>query len=92
MGCAKGPLASFAGLRPGSTLLDCCRNSTPRAGERGSGIEAAGPDEPERAFEWLERGYAERSALMMWLRWPAWSLLQGDRRYGDLMRRLGLGV
>jgi hypothetical protein len=51
----------------------------------------AGLGEPDRAFEWLERGYAERNGLMMWLRWPVWSSLQGDSRYVGLMRRLGLG-
>jgi serine/threonine-protein kinase len=44
----------------------------------------------DRAFESLETGYAERSAVMMWLRWPLWSSLQSDPRYGALMRRLRL--
>jgi len=45
----------------------------------------------DRAFASLETGYAERSAVMMWLRWPLWSSLEGDPRYGELMKRLRLG-
>jgi len=44
----------------------------------------------ERAVEGLERGYAERNALMMWLRWPLWSSLQSAPRYGALMKQLRL--
>jgi serine/threonine-protein kinase len=50
----------------------------------------AGLGEPDRAFLWLERGYAERNGLMMWLRWPVWSSLRSDPRYGELLKRLGL--
>jgi eukaryotic-like serine/threonine-protein kinase len=45
----------------------------------------------DRAFDSLERGYAERNAVMMWLRWPLWSSLESDPRYRELMRRLRLG-
>jgi Flp pilus assembly protein TadD len=51
----------------------------------------AGLGELDRAFEWLEQGYAERNGAMMWLRWPVWNSLRGDPRYSELMRRLGLG-
>jgi tetratricopeptide (TPR) repeat protein len=51
----------------------------------------AGLDEPEPAFEWLDRGLAERNAVMALLRWPPWSSLQSDPRYRDLEKRLGLG-
>ncbi len=47
---------------------------------------------PDRAFEWLERGYAERNAVLIWFRWPLWSSLRTDPRYGDLLRRLRLGA
>jgi serine/threonine-protein kinase len=47
---------------------------------------------PDQAFAWLERGFAERNGVMMWFRWPLWSSLQTDRRYGDLMKRLRLGA
>jgi len=46
----------------------------------------------DRALESLERGYAERNAVIMWLRWPLWSSLEGDPRYAELMKRLGLGA
>jgi eukaryotic-like serine/threonine-protein kinase len=44
----------------------------------------------ERALEGLERGYAERNGVMMWLRWPLWGSLRPDPRYGTLMKRLQL--
>ena len=47
--------------------------------------------EVDQAFECLERGFAERNAIMMWFRWPLWDSLRTDPRYGQLMKRLGLG-
>lgn len=63
-------------------------------GVRGASFFAAihtGLNEPDQAFEWLERGYAERNAMMVLLRWPVWSSLQSDARYRELEKRLGLG-
>jgi len=51
----------------------------------------AGLDEPDQAFEWLERGLTERNAAMVLLRWPMWSSLRVDPRYRALEKRLGLG-
>jgi hypothetical protein len=44
-----------------------------------------------KAFEYLEKAYAEQdSELMACIRFPAFDLLHSDPRYADLMRRLGL--
>jgi serine/threonine protein kinase/tetratricopeptide (TPR) repeat protein len=47
--------------------------------------------EVDQAFECLERGFAERNAIMMWFKWPLYTSLRTDSRYGELMKRLGLG-
>ncbi|HSB19478.1 MAG TPA: tetratricopeptide repeat protein [Anaeromyxobacteraceae bacterium] len=48
--------------------------------------------ERDRAFEWLERAYQERSTWLPWLGvGPGLAELRGDPRFRDLMRRLGLG-
>jgi hypothetical protein len=50
-------------------------------------------DERDEAFAWLERAYAERvSALpIMLVAHPAFDSLRDDPRFGNLLRRMGLG-
>jgi serine/threonine protein kinase/tetratricopeptide (TPR) repeat protein len=44
-----------------------------------------------KAFEYLEKAYAEQDAeLMACIRFPAFDALRGDARFKELMRRLGL--
>jgi eukaryotic-like serine/threonine-protein kinase len=44
-----------------------------------------------KAFEYLEKAYAEQDAeLMACIRFPAFDVLKSDPRYGEFMRRLGL--
>lgn len=51
-----------------------------------------GLGEFERAFEWLEKTFAERDAWLIWLRVePQLDPLRSDTRFADLLRRLGLG-
>lgn len=46
--------------------------------------------EKDQAFAWLERAYEERSFLMMYLKVaPKLDPLRSDRRYADLLRRVG---
>jgi len=48
-------------------------------------------DEKEIAFEWLEKAYRERTALLVWLYPdPMADPLRSDPRFEDLMRRIGL--
>jgi hypothetical protein len=45
----------------------------------------------DAAFRWLERAYAERSNMMRSLKVnPNLDPLRGDRRFADLLRRVGL--
>jgi len=47
----------------------------------------------EHAFEWLEKGYHERSSWLVELRVdPVWDLVRSDPRYTDLLRRIGYKV
>jgi eukaryotic-like serine/threonine-protein kinase len=51
----------------------------------------AGLGDKDRAFESLEKGYAERSGGMSYLKTdPFWYNLRSDPRYVDLLRRMGL--
>jgi tetratricopeptide (TPR) repeat protein len=46
--------------------------------------------EPDRALEWLNRAFAERSPSLVWARVsPAHRVLHDDPRYHDLLRRIG---
>jgi serine/threonine-protein kinase len=51
----------------------------------------AGLGDADAAFQWLERGYAERSSFMGWARAdPAFVSLHSDPRWVPLLRRMGL--
>ncbi len=51
----------------------------------------AGLGEKDEAFRLLEKGYEERSAGMPYLAVdPFWDGMHSDRRYADLLRRMGL--
>jgi tetratricopeptide (TPR) repeat protein len=51
----------------------------------------AGLGEKEEAFKWLERGYQEREAALLFLRVePTYDPLRSDPRFADLLRRIGL--
>ena len=47
--------------------------------------------EKEKAFEWLEKAYEQRTYLMMYLKVaPNLDSLRSDHRFTDLQRRVGL--
>ena len=51
----------------------------------------AAMSEPDQAFATLERGYAERSPSLQFLKVdPAFDTLRSDARFQDLLRRMGL--
>jgi TolB-like protein len=51
----------------------------------------AGLRDDDQAFGWLERAYAERSSRLTYLRvLPEFDGLRSDRRFGALLRRIGL--
>ena len=46
--------------------------------------------EKDKAFEWFEQAYEERSALMAFLKVdPSLKTIRGDARFADLLRRVG---
>jgi hypothetical protein len=46
--------------------------------------------ENDRAFEFLDKAYSERSSWLVELRVdPIWDSLRSDPRYADLLRRIG---
>ena len=51
----------------------------------------AGLGQKDQALVWLEKGYQERSAWMVWLKVdPRLDVLRSDQRFQDLVRRIGL--
>jgi len=53
----------------------------------------AGLNEPERAFEWLERGHSARNDMMTYLKVDArLDGLRSDPRFARLLRRVGLSA
>jgi eukaryotic-like serine/threonine-protein kinase len=51
----------------------------------------AGLGDRDKAFEWLERAYNERSSGLTWLKAePMLDSIRSDHRYSDLVRRMGL--
>lgn len=54
-----------------------------------SALVFAGLDEKDRAFEWLERAYQERSTVLAYLQIdPRLDPVRSDPRYAELLRRL----
>ena len=49
----------------------------------------AGLRDNDRAFEWMERAYLERSDWLTGLLHPAWDRIRSDPRFADMMRRVG---
>ena len=55
-----------------------------------SALVYGGLEEKDRAFEWLERAYQERSTVLAYLQLdPRLANLRGDPRFSDLLRRVG---
>ena len=44
----------------------------------------------DRAFDWLDRSYQQRHPSLRFIDGPAFAQLEGDPRYRDLRRRIGL--
>ena len=47
-------------------------------------------DDVDGAIDWLERSYQQRHPLLRWIDGPGFACLDGDPRYRDLRRRIGL--
>jgi DNA-binding winged helix-turn-helix (wHTH) protein/lipoprotein NlpI len=56
----------------------------------GLALVHAGLGETDSTFDWLDRAFAERSHWLVWLRLdPRWKTLRSDRRFAELVRRVG---
>jgi tetratricopeptide (TPR) repeat protein len=54
-------------------------------------IAYVGLGERDKAFEWLDKAYEERTPFALFLKpSPFWDPLRADRRFADLLRRVGL--
>ncbi|MDH2900891.1 MAG: adenylate/guanylate cyclase domain-containing protein [archaeon] len=50
-----------------------------------------GLDDKEKAFEWLERAYEDRSSWLVWMKVePRFDILRSDSRFDSLLARMGL--
>jgi tetratricopeptide (TPR) repeat protein len=50
-----------------------------------------GLGEKDKAFEWLNKAYDERSNWLVWLKAdPRWAPLKDDKRYTELVNKIGL--
>ncbi len=57
----------------------------------GLALVYAGLGENDQAFAWLNKGYAERTHWLVWLKLdPRWDSMRSDPRFQDLLRRVGL--
>jgi tetratricopeptide (TPR) repeat protein len=51
----------------------------------------AGLGDKAQTFEWLEKTYEDHSLLFSFIKvWPQFDSLRGERRFQDLLRRMGL--
>src|SRR5690606_526427 len=54
-------------------------------------VVCAGLGDKEQTLMWLEKGYKDRSFLMIWLKVePQFDPLRGDPRFDRLVQRIGL--
>ena len=50
-----------------------------------------GLNDRDRAFEWLEKAFEDRSWGILWLKVdPRFDQLRADQRFASLLRRMGL--
>ena len=57
----------------------------------GFALVYAGLDEKEQAFQWLNKAFEEHSCWLVWLKTdPRWEPLSSDKRFAELVHRVGL--
>ena len=57
----------------------------------GVALVYAGLGERDKAFHSLDKSYEERSNFLVWLKVdPRWAPIRSDKRYAELVRRVGL--
>jgi serine/threonine-protein kinase len=51
----------------------------------------AGLSETDKVFEYLEKAYEDRANWLVWLKLdPRWDSMRSDKRFADLVKRVGL--
>ena len=57
----------------------------------GVALVYAGLDEKDNVFKWLDQAYEERSNWLVWVKSdPRWIPFQSDKRYAELVNKVGL--
>jgi len=57
----------------------------------GMALIYAGLGEKDNAFHWLDKSYEEHSNFLVWLKVdPRWASIRSDKRYAELIRKVGL--
>jgi TolB-like protein/Tfp pilus assembly protein PilF len=57
----------------------------------GVALVYAGLGDKDKAFEWINKAYDERSNWLVWLKSdPRWSPIHSDKRFAELVHRVGL--
>ena len=74
-------------------ILDTMNSLSPSKFVTSYGIALVyvGIGDKDKAFEWLKKAYEERSNWMVWLKSdPRWATITSDKRYTELVRKVGL--
>ena len=88
---ALGHLYAISGNRAEATKIIDELLQQPHPSPVAIAIVYTGLGDLDRAFEWLERGYRERSDWLIYLpSYPFYDPLRGDPRFKDLLRRMKL--
>jgi len=86
-------LAALGQADEGEAILSRLEDESQRQYFRGEivAIGYAALGNLDRAFAWLERAYQARSAGLLYLKLdPGYGPLRSDRRFGDLVKRIGV--
>jgi hypothetical protein len=93
MACLASAHASAGNLDVASSLLENLRSRSKRetVKPRCFVLVCAAVGEPDQAFYWLDRAYAAHDPFLFFLRvMPLYDPLRSDRRFDDMLRRLGI--
>jgi adenylate cyclase len=77
----------------GQTILDTLLSLSTRkfVTSYGMALVYAGLGEKEKAFQWLNNAYEERSNWLVWLKTdPRWAAIRSDKRFAQLLYNVGL--